>query len=112
MTGTECQLQLAHQIRLRVTLEFDRVANAFRAAAENQGEQDRLETCGAIAILEDKRAEVMANDQAGYFISEWQELDGRVRRMIAEDPRCAAIKAAREERRRLALDVAGKNSCA
>ena len=40
-----------------------------------------------IAILEDKRAEVMANDRAGYFIHDWQELRGQVRELIAEDPR-------------------------
>jgi hypothetical protein len=99
MTGTECQLQLADQIRQRVAQEFDRVASAFRLAAEKQPEVDRAETSGMIAILEDKRAEVMANHEAGYFISQWQELDGRVRQMIAQDPRFAAIKAGREARR-------------
>jgi hypothetical protein len=108
MTGTECQIQLADQIRLRVAQEFDRVASAFLAAAEQQGEQGREETLGMVAILEDKRAEVMANDQAGYFIREWQELDGRVRRMIADDPRCAAIKAGREARRQLAAVSAAR----
>lgn len=102
MTGTECQVQLADQIRQRVAQEFDRVASAFRAAAEKQPEADQSETCGMIAILEDKRAEVMANHQAGYFISEWQDLDGRVRKMIAQDPRFAAIKASREARRQRA----------
>jgi len=109
MTGTECQMQLADQIRLRVAQEFDRVASAFLGAAERQGDAGRMETCGMIAILEDKRAEVMANDQAGYFIREWQELDGRVRRMIAEDPRCAVIKASREARRQGALSDGGSH---
>jgi hypothetical protein len=45
------------------------------------------------AILEEKRAEVMAKDQAGYFIHEWQELRDQVRLMITHDPRYKAIKA-------------------
>jgi hypothetical protein len=52
-----------------------------------------------IAILQEKRAEVMANDQAGYFIHGWQETSGRVRQMIMEDGRYAAIRARRAERR-------------
>ena len=35
----------------------------------------------------------MANDQAGYFIHDWQELRGQVRELIAEDPRYRTIKA-------------------
>jgi len=46
-----------------------------------------------IAILEDKRAKVMAEDQAGYFIHNWQELRDQVRRTIIRDPRYLAIKA-------------------
>jgi len=40
----------------------------------------------------------MANDQAGYFIHDWQELRGQVRKMIAEDPRYRTIKASRAAR--------------
>jgi hypothetical protein len=50
-----------------------------------------------IAILEEKRAEVMANDRAGYFIRDWQELGDQVRRMIGQDARYQAIKAARQQ---------------
>jgi hypothetical protein len=29
----------------------------------------------AMAILEDKRSEVMTSEQAGYFIRDWQQVD-------------------------------------
>jgi len=58
----------------------------------------RLE-CVLLAWREAKRAEVLAKTSAGYFIRDWQELDGRVRRVIADDPRYQAIKTAREARR-------------
>ena len=45
-----------------------------------------------IAILEDKRTGVMANEQAGYFIHDWQELRGQVRELIVGDSRYKAIK--------------------
>jgi hypothetical protein len=93
MTGTANQIEWAEQIRARVSTEFDRVAQALEAAAGNQGERDRMSTRAVIEILEDKRAEVMAKDQAGYFIVEWQELHDQVRQLIAQDPRYQAIKA-------------------
>ena len=37
----------------------------------------------------------MANDRAGYFIHDWQELRGQVREMITEDPRYGTIKASK-----------------
>jgi hypothetical protein len=45
-----------------------------------------------ILILEDKRAGVMANESAGYFIHDWQELRDQVRRLILADGRYKAIK--------------------
>lgn len=76
------------------------MAGAFRSAASNQPERDRVDTLAVIAILEEKRLEVMANDRAGYFIRDWQELTDQVRRMIAADGRYRAIRAGREMRRR------------
>jgi hypothetical protein len=111
MTGTELQVQLADQIRLRIAQDFDRVASAFRTVAARQPEQDRLDTQGMLAILEEKRAEVLAHQNAGYFIQEWQELDGRVRQIIAQDPRCAAIKSRREARRQNALRAGENHLC-
>ena len=52
-----------------------------------------MSTGSVIEILEDKRAEVLARDEAGYFIVEWQELGDQVRRLIIQDPRYQAIKA-------------------
>ena len=46
-----------------------------------------------IAILEEKRAEVMSKPDAGYFINGWQELHDQVRKMMINDARYQAIKA-------------------
>ncbi len=106
LTGTANQIELGSEIRLRIEREFDRVASAFRAAAEKQSAQDRSETEAIIAILKEKRDETMAHGSAGYFIREWQEADGRVRRMIADDPRYQALKSTREKRRSSAQELA------
>lgn len=98
MTGTESQIAWAELIKPRVNAEFDRVAKAFRATASCKQEEDRIDTDAVIAILEEKRAEVMANDQAGYFIRHWNELTDQVRQMIAQDPRFAGINAKRRAR--------------
>jgi hypothetical protein len=96
MIGTLNQVDWAEQIKARVSVEFDRVAKALASAASKQAERHRLETQALISILEDKRAQVMANEQAGYFICEWQELSDQVRQMIIQDPRYQAIKARRK----------------
>ena len=93
MTGTPSQIEWAEEIKVRVNSEFDRVARALGSAAERQGERDRMDTRAVIGILEDKRAEVMAIDRAGYFILEWQELRDQVRQLIAGDSRYRTIKA-------------------
>ncbi len=98
MIGTMNQVEWAEQIKAGVSAEFDRVAKALESAANKQAEQDRVETLSVIAILEEKRAEVMAKDQAGYFIHEWQELRDQVRQMIAQDSRYHTIKANRAAR--------------
>ena len=74
------------------------MANAFKGVAGRQTEQARAETRTVIAILEEKRAETMANGKAGYFIRNWQELSDQVRRMIAADSRYQAILADRSAR--------------
>jgi hypothetical protein len=98
MTGTASQIEWAEQIRPRVNAEFNRVAKAFQAVADRQGDEDRTDTRAIVAILEEKRAEVMAKDQAGYFIRDWQELNDQVRQMIARDSRYQAIQASRKAR--------------
>jgi hypothetical protein len=92
MTGTANQIEWAQQIKARVSAEFDRVANALDSAAGKQTGQKRSDTHAVIAILEDKRAGVMARNEAGYFIQEWQELRDQVRQMITKDFRYQAIK--------------------
>jgi hypothetical protein len=93
MTGTPSQIEWAEQIKPRVSAEFDRVAKTLQAAADKRAEQDRMDIQVVIAILEEKRVEVMAKDQAGYFIRDWQELKDQVRQMIAQDSRYQAIRA-------------------
>ena len=93
MTGTANQVDWAEQIRVRVSAEFDRVAGALASAGARQKEADRMDTLAVIAVLEDKRAAVMRNDQAGYFIHDWQELSDQVRQMIVQDARYKTIKA-------------------
>ena len=93
MTGTANQIEWAEQIKTRVGAEFDRVANALESTAGKQTGQKRTDTRAMIAILNEKRAGVMARNEAGYFIQEWQELRDQVRQMIAKDVRYQAIKA-------------------
>ena len=95
MIGTANQVDWAERIKRQVSAEFDRVENALQSAMSGQPEPKRGKTLTAIAILEDKRAEVMAQDQAGYFINEWQELRDQVRQMITQDSRYQAIRANR-----------------
>ncbi len=59
MTGTASQVEWAERIKLQVNDEFDRVAAAFQAVADKQDDRQRTDTEAIIAILEDKRAEVM-----------------------------------------------------
>jgi hypothetical protein len=95
MIGTVNQADWAEQIKTRVSVEFDRVAKALESAAGKQTPQKRMETLSVIALLEEKRAEVMAKDRAGYFIHDWQELRDQVRQLIIQDPRYQLIKAKR-----------------
>ena len=98
MTGTESQIGWAEIIKPQVAAEFDRVAKAFHAVARNQDAEGRRETEAVLAILEEKRAEVLANDEAGYFISNWGEMTDQVRQLIAKDSRYMEIKANRAAR--------------
>ena len=93
LTGTVNQIEWAKQIRTQVNAEFDRVKTVLAAAAAKQSGHDQMDTQATIAILEEKRAEVMAHEEAGYFIHDWQELRDQVRRMIMKDERYKAIKA-------------------
>ena len=93
MIGTVNQVDWAERIRRQVSEEFDRVAKALESAMSRQSELKRGETLAMIAILEDKRSEVMAQDQARYFIREWHEMRDQVRQLITQDSRYQAIRA-------------------
>jgi hypothetical protein len=96
ISGTANQVEWARRIKSNVNGEFDRVAASFRSVAAKQDNGRRADTEAIIAILEEKRAEVMSKTKAGYFIHDWQEIDDQVRQMIGNDPRYRRIKAARE----------------
>src|ERR1041384_5392666 len=98
MTGTINQVEWAKHIKAQVNAEFDLVAKTLELARSKRAEQDRADIQAMIVILEEKRAEVMANDRAGYFIHDWQESHGRVRKLITEDPRYRTINATRAAR--------------
>ena len=100
LTGTPSQIEWAEQIRLSVAQEFDRVTKVFQAQAGIQTGQKQAETRTIIAILEQKRAETMSIQVAGYFIREWRDLNDQVRQLIAKDPRYLAIRDQRAARRR------------
>lgn len=95
MTGSLNQIELAEQIRPLVEAEFLRVARAFEATAMAQSGPAHEETRLILAILEEKRAGVMAQQSAGYFITTWRELSDQVRQLIGADPRFHAIQASR-----------------
>ena len=99
MTGTPSQIEWAELIKPRVQAEFDRVAKAFAAVADNQTEEDRSDTLAVIALVEEMSQSVMANPSAGYFIKHWRELNDQVRRMIFDDARYQTIKARQAARK-------------
>jgi hypothetical protein len=86
------QIAWAKQIKAQVEAEFDRVANALAALALRQSSASRRDTFTLISILYEKRAEVMAQRDAGYFIHDWQELRDQVRRLIIADARYPSLK--------------------
>jgi hypothetical protein len=95
MSGTASQVEWALRIKGQVNAEFDRVAASFRSIGEKQSSSKRSDTAAILAILEDKRVEVLNRTQAGYFIHDWQEINDQVRQMIFNDARYQAIKSNR-----------------
>jgi hypothetical protein len=92
ISGTPSQVEWAERIKRQLNVEFDRVAASFRSVAGKQDDVKRADTELIVAILEDKRSEVMSKENAGYFIRDWQEITDQVRQMIFLDPRYQAIK--------------------
>ena len=101
MIGSEGQIQWARQIQATIGPEFDRVAAAFREVADRQQGLDRRDTLAIIAILEEKRGEVLANEHAGYFVHDWQELHDQVRQLLLKDSRYLTIQGERQARKRI-----------
>lgn len=100
MTGSVNQVAWAEAIKTEVNAEFDRVRKALEAAGTRRRANGETNLQTIIRILEDKRADVMRNDRASYFIREWQELRDQVRQLILADPRYKAMKARKAERPR------------
>ena len=99
MSGTPNQVEWAERIKRQVNEEFDRVAASFQVIAERQNYENRTDTEAIIAILNEKRTEVMSKQEAGYYIRDWQEIGDQVRQMIFRDARYLAIKRKRSQRR-------------
>jgi hypothetical protein len=95
LTGSASQVEWAERIKRQVNAEFDRVAATFRSVASKQSNGKRADTESIIAILEEKRSEVMSKESAGYFIRDWQEISDQVRQTIYHDARYQAIKSNR-----------------
>jgi hypothetical protein len=111
MKGTAAQVEWAERIQRTVGAEFDRVATAFRSIALKQDPAKRADTEAILAVLAEKRAEVMSIDSAGSFIRNWQDIGDRVRNLISSDPRFEAIRENRATRRqRRELEVAAGRS--
>ena len=61
-------------------------SHSDRLRSDRMGANE-VDTEAILAILEDKRAEVLSRERAGYFIHDWQEISDQVRQMIGQDPR-------------------------
>jgi len=92
LRGTTSQIEWAVLIRRQVEIEFDRVEASFCSVADKQSGSKRADTEAVIVILKEKRAEVLSNGHAGYFIRDWQDLSDQVRQLIFKDPRYQVIK--------------------
>ncbi len=110
LSGTAYQVEWALRIRQRVNAEFNRVAATFRAVAAERDDEVKAEVQALVAILEDKRAEVMRREEAGYFVHDWQEITDQVRQMIFHDSRYPAIRKRQTERRMKATLPASNNN--
>jgi hypothetical protein len=103
LTGSVAQVHWAEEIRRRVDAEFDRVVASFTSIAERQSGASRADTYVIIAILQEKRNEVLGREQAGYFIHHWQEINDQVRQMLFHDERFQTIRNSRPARAQTTL---------
>ena len=93
LSGDAHEIEWALRIRAQVNAEFNRVVKVLERTAIKRSGQQRADTYVMIAIVEEKRAEVMSNQDAGYFIRDWHELHDQVRKLLNNDVRYQAIKA-------------------
>ena len=100
LKGSAAQIEWAERIRRAVGAEFDRVAAAFQSVALKQDAVKRADTEAILAVLAEKRVEVMSIDSAGVFIRDWQDIGDQVRKLISGDPRFEAIRTNRAARGR------------
>jgi hypothetical protein len=112
LLGTAGQIEWAEKIKTRVNAEFDRVAETLEAVARRQSIEDCRDTRAIIAILEEKRLEVLRRNEAGYFIKNWQELTDQVQKLVRDDSRYPGIRLAKAARTKTpqSLDKASKDS--
>jgi hypothetical protein len=73
--------------------EFDRVAASLRSIATRQQRHRRADTEAIIAILEEKRAEVMRGEQLRLVIHDGRSFGDQIRELILADARYEAIRA-------------------
>ena len=93
LQGSEAQIEWAGRIREHVAAEFDRVALAFRGVAAGQDAGGQAYTDAVVGIVQSLRSEVLANEQAGYFIRDWQDISDQVRKMVFTDSRFTTLRA-------------------
>ena len=93
LNGAAHEIEWALRIRAQVNAEFDRVAKVLERTATQRSGQQQVDTYGMIAILEEKRAEVMSKQDADYFSRDWHELQYQVRKLMNQDARDQVVKA-------------------
>lgn len=93
MTGGGLQVEWAERIKITVAAEFDRFTRTFAQLA------DTPETATIIAVAKELRESVLANDDAGFYIRNWQDLGDQVRIMVLKDPRVQAIRSRKRSAR-------------
>ena len=100
MTGTPNQVEWAKEIKRSIRAEFDRVRSVFEKHALSTCAETRSQIQALIEILEEHQQTVLGNEDAGYFIHEWQEITDQVRLLILRDARYQEIKVRAGEMRR------------
>lgn len=99
LRGATDQVAWANQIRSQVAIEFDQLRVAIEAGSNKYRALDRSETSTLLAILEEHRANVLAADQAEFFITRWQSAHDGVQHLVLGDERSKTVLDARTARK-------------